>query len=207
MSAVPASFVQAHMPDSAPEDPPIRARAEAVSALFRDHNRTLIRFLQSKLQNEQEAREVAQEAYVRLLELDRTGAVGFLRSYLFRIASNLAIDRLRSRVARQRLETLRPELFEEAVDPAPVEARVLAADEMRAFWACLAELPLHYRQAFVLSRVENLSTAEIATRIGKSERMIRRYLVHTLVYCRHRLSGLTAAETTERIEKEAGAHD
>lgn len=195
------------MADSAPEELPASERANAVSELFRNHNRMLIRFLQSKLQNEQEAREIAQEAYVRLLELDRTGAVGFMRAYLFRIASNLAIDRLRSRTARERLEVLRPELFEEAVDPAPVEARVLAADQMRVFWACLGELPLHHRQAFVLNRVEYLSTAEVAARLGRSERMVRRYLVHALIYCRYRLGGLTAAEANRRMEKETGANE
>src|ERR1700722_14185916 len=51
-------------------------RAVEVTELFRSHNRTLVRFLQAKLQDPQEAREIAQEAYVRLLELERTGAVG-----------------------------------------------------------------------------------------------------------------------------------
>jgi hypothetical protein len=37
-----------------------RARAALVNELFRNHNRTLVRFLQSKLQNPQEAREIAQ---------------------------------------------------------------------------------------------------------------------------------------------------
>jgi DNA-directed RNA polymerase specialized sigma24 family protein len=46
-------------------------RAVQVTELFRGHNRTLVRFLQAKLQDPQEAREIAQEAYVRLLESER----------------------------------------------------------------------------------------------------------------------------------------
>jgi len=66
-------------------------RNEAVSELFRANNRALISFLLTHLSNEGEAREVAQEAYIKLLQLDRPEAVSFLRAYLFRIASRREI--------------------------------------------------------------------------------------------------------------------
>ena len=84
---------------------------EAVSELFRANNRALISFLLTHLSNESEAREVAQEAYIKLLQLDRPEAVSFLRSYLFRIAANLAIDRIRRRNRKDRIERL--DLFDE----------------------------------------------------------------------------------------------
>lgn len=179
-----------------------RERAALVSELFRNHNRTLVRFLESKLQNPQEAREIAQEAYVRLLELERTGAVGFLRAYLFRIASNLAIDRLRSRNTRERIDAHHQQPLEDVVQEGPVEREVFAADEMRVFWASLAELPEHYRIAFVMHRIDNLSTSEIAKKIDKSERMVRRYLVRALTYCRLRLHGSNRADAEARMDQE-----
>lgn len=192
------------MADSVPTTETTRERAALVSELFRNHNRMLVRFLQSRLQNPQEAREIAQEAYVRLLELERTGAVGFLRAYLFRIASNLAIDRLRSRNTRERIDAHCPDSLDEVTQEGPVEREVFAADEMRVFWASLAELPEHFRQAFVMHRLENLSTGEIALKIGKSERMVRRYIVHALTYCRCRLQGSTPAAARQRIGQESG---
>jgi RNA polymerase sigma factor (sigma-70 family) len=195
------------MADSVPTTESTRERAALVSELFRNHNRMLVRFLQSKLQNPQEAREIAQEAYVRLLELERTGAVGFLRAYLFRIASNLAIDRLRSRITRERIDTQCPDPLEEVTQEGPVEREVFAADEMRVFWASLAELPEHYRQAFVMHRLENLSTAEIALKIGKSERMVRRYIAHALTYCRCRLEGSSPAAATQRMGQESDSNE
>ncbi len=176
-----------------------RSRAQAVSELFREHNEILIRLLAAKLQNEHEAREVAQEAYVRLLELGRTGAVSFLRAYLFRIALNLAIDRIRARNTRRRIDTTKLEPVEDLIGQAVVERQVFAADEMKVFWESLGELPAHFRDAFVLSRVEGLATPEIAKRLGRTDRMIRRYVVHALIYCRHRVSGLTADQAKERM--------
>ena len=50
-----------------------QATAAAVSQLFREHNRLLVGYLAVRLRSEQEAKEVAQEAYVRLLQLKEPG--------------------------------------------------------------------------------------------------------------------------------------
>jgi DNA-directed RNA polymerase specialized sigma24 family protein len=84
-------------PDATTSD----SHATKVAALFREHNSALVSFLRARLRSEQDAREAAQEAYVKLLQLDCPGAVSFLRSYLFRIAANVATDRLRQRQVRR----------------------------------------------------------------------------------------------------------
>lgn len=183
-------------------DAALRARAIAVSELFRQHNQTLVRFLDARLQNEQEARETAQEAYVRLLELERTGAVGFLRAYLFKIAHNLAVDRIRSRKSRHRLDSVKLQPIEELFEQAVVEQHIFAADELQVFRASLDELSELQRRALIMNRLEGLSTAEIGRRLGRSERMIRRYVVSALIYCRHRVNGLSAAQARECMEDE-----
>jgi len=194
------------MVDSVQKSDNERERANAVTELFRNHNRTLVRFLQSKLQNEQEAREIAQEAYVRLLELGRTGAVGFLRAYLFKIASNLAVDRLRTRNAHARIDRDRPDALDEITGNS-VESEVVAADQMRMFWAALEELPQHYAKAFLMHRIDNLSTDQIGKSMGRSDRMIRRYLVYSLNYCRYRLHGLTRDAARDRMGTGWTNHD
>ena len=71
-----------------------------IADLFREHNRALVAFLQCRLHSLSDAQEVAQEAYVRLVTMDKPEQVDSLRAYLFRIASNLAVDRLRARQVR-----------------------------------------------------------------------------------------------------------
>src|SRR5258706_16179525 len=106
----------------------LTGRGELVSDLFRANNRALINFLLTHLSNESEAREVAQEAYVKLLQLDQPETISFLRSYLFRTAANLAIDRMRRGQCRERVERL--DLFDEWSSEAPVEQAVLAEQEL-----------------------------------------------------------------------------
>jgi len=55
-----------------------------------------------RLRSVQEAHDVAQEAYVRLLQLDRTGASVCCDLTCSGTAANLAVDRLRRRAVRER---------------------------------------------------------------------------------------------------------
>lgn len=85
-------------PDLKPRDDP--SSPTDIERLFREHNEALLRFIAAKLGSEQEAREVAQEAYVRLLSLHKPEAVSYLRAFLYKTAANLAFDRLRQRARR-----------------------------------------------------------------------------------------------------------
>src|SRR3984957_9111407 len=106
-------------PAAVPEAERASAHAEEISQLFRDHNRALVLFLTSRLKDMQAAREVAQEAYVRVLQLESPGAVSFLRSYLFKVAANLAVDRLRSQRSHARLDPV--DSLEDFLDEATPE--------------------------------------------------------------------------------------
>lgn len=173
-----------------------RVRAEAVAQLFREHNRSLVSYLAMRLRSLQEAKEVAQEAYVRLLQLDQPGAESFLRAYLFKVATNLAVDRLRQRGRRQRYEEDVPtdELETGLEEPS---RRTLAREQLGALIAGLEELPEKCRSAFLMYRLDGLTQQEIATQLGVSERMVRTYVTQALVYCRLRTDGATAEQARE----------
>jgi len=165
------------------------SRLEVLSRLFAEHNRSLHAFLMSRLGNDQEAREVAQEAYVHLLQLQRPGAVEFLRAYLFKTAMNIAVDRARQRNARARLDNREP--APDLVDGLSPERRLMAAEELAFIERALHELPPKYRRAFILHRFDDWSTERIAAELGVHKRMVRNYLSRTTVYCQLRLQGLS----------------
>ena len=166
---------------------PVPAQAAEISRLFHEHNRALVSYLSSCLNDEQAAWEVAQEAYVRLLQLERPGAIGFLRAYLFRVARNLAIDRLRqdrSRVRREELDGA--ELFEEPL----AERALIAREECELIRQAVAELPPKYQQAFRGHRVQERAFEDIAAEMGLKPRMVRHYVTLSLVYIKLRRQGL-----------------
>lgn len=164
-----------------------RKRAKLVEGLYREHHQSLLRFLASRLRSEQEARDVAQEAYIRLLRLEAPELIGYLRAFLFKTASNIAIDRLRSRQAEFR--TLEAERAIEVVGELPPERTVAAIEELGLVAQFIGELPPRCRQAFLLRRLHDLSSVEIARRLDIPERTVRHYVVEAIVYCRSRLDG------------------
>ncbi len=157
----------------------------AVADLFGEHNAALMRFLKLRLDSEQEARDVAQEAYVRLLQLDKPGTVSFLRAYLFKTASNLATDQLRRRMVR-RVVHADPVLREETDELDP-ERAAMASQQLSLVQAALRALPGHIREAFLLHRLNGLSVVEIGQRMGVSERTARNYVIHAMLRCRYAL--------------------
>jgi RNA polymerase sigma factor (sigma-70 family) len=161
------------------------ASSALVERLFREHNEALIRFLRPRLRSQHEAREVAQEAYVRLLSLDKPGAVSYLRAFLFKTAANIAVDRIRHEETQAR--TAQAPLFHEFIDARTPERQVAARQAVQRLERLISAMPTKCRQAFLLNRVEGKDFAAIAMEMGLSERMVRTYVVRALLYCRERL--------------------
>ncbi len=172
-------------------------RASELAELFERHNRTLVSMLQHRLGTEAEAREVAQEAYVRMLQLHEPGAVSYLRAYLFRTAVNIAQDRLRHRIRGEQIEKVYD--LDELTDTLSPDRLYAAREDLAIVRQALLELPERYRRAFLLSRIEEKSVEEIGEELGLRDSQTRKYLRRVVAYCRLRLDGLTSAEAKERI--------
>ena len=163
-------------------------RSQRISRLFSEHNEALIQFLATRLRSVQEAKEVAQEAYVRLLSLEDSGAVSFLRAFLFKTAANLAVDRIRGRNRQQHARDAG--LCDDSREVPTPDREVAMAQEVEIIRRLVGELPPKCRQAFLLHRVQGAEFAEIASEMGLSERMVRHYVLRAVLHCR---AGLDAA--------------
>lgn len=182
-----ARFEDESRPDPAPVDLSSADRAERarlVGELFREHNRALVSFLRTKLHNDQEAREVAQEAYVKLLQLESPGVVSFLQAYLFKIATNIAIDRIRHQAVGDRLAREQAHFFDEVDEAASPERKVLAQDELERISKAMESLPEKCRQAFALHVLQEHPVSEVAAEMKLTTRMVRYYVVRGLELCR-----------------------
>jgi len=158
------------------------SRAEVVERLFREHNEALLRFLRGRVGSHNEAREVAQEAYVRLLSLDQPGAVSYLRAFLFKTAANIAIDRRRrdqnfDRVAGR-------QLFAELTENRTPERQLSGEQTLRDLGILIEGMPAKCRESFVLNQIQGLDAGTIATQLGITDSMVRKYVVRALLHCR-----------------------
>jgi RNA polymerase sigma factor (sigma-70 family) len=119
----------------------------------------LLGFAAWMLADRTEAEDVTQEAMLRLWRMAPGWQQGGARvsTWLYRVASNLCLDRLRKSRPRGLDEVAEPE------DAAPgAVARLIGADRMLALDKALAALPDRQRQAVVLRHIEGLTNPEIA---------------------------------------------
>ncbi len=158
------------------------SRATVVERLFREHNEALIRFLRGRVGSHNEALEVAQEAYVRLLSLDQPGAVSYLRAFLFKTAANIAIDRRRRHQNFDRVAGR--QLFTELAENRTPERQLSGEQTLRHLGALIEGMPPKCRESFVMNQIHGLDAATIASRLGISDSMVRKYVVRALLLCR-----------------------
>jgi RNA polymerase sigma-70 factor (ECF subfamily) len=149
-----------------------RGDVAAFEPLVERYRERVWRLALGYVRDREEAWDVAQEAFVRAWQALPTfrGQSAFY-TWLFRIAVNVATDRVRQRAARGRAFGTDPVPEEEwervMTDPAagPEDAAARAEDRARIGRA-LQALPEHHRAIIMLSDLEGLSYREIAEVLG-----------------------------------------
>lgn len=109
-----------------------------------------------------EAEDVAQETMLRLWRIAAEWRQGESKvtTWAYRVATNLCIDRQRSRGRRRQMALDdAPEVADTALG---AEGRLIEAGRMAALEAALAGLPDRQRQAVVLRHLEGMTNPEIA---------------------------------------------
>ncbi len=154
-------------------------------ASFQEHYDELLQFLTRRMNDRQRAADVAQETYLKLVKIEQQALpVLHARSFIFRVAGNLAIDTLR-REQRQESNLGDSDAAAQMACPAPApEAALLARERLEILDEALLQLSDNARQALLLNRVEGLTQAQIAQRLGVSESMVAKYIGQALRHCR-----------------------
>lgn len=134
------------------------------------------------------ADDALHETWLRLSRGKGSGApVQFPLSYLLRMATNAAVDRLRAEsrfLSGAEVDTL----FENLAEPTPgPEVAVEERDELRILASLLHAMPPRRRQILLLTRVEGLARQEVATRFGVSLSLVDRELRRAQEYLAERM--------------------
>ncbi len=161
---------------------------DLVKTLFEEHRGALLRFLIERLGSPEDADDVAQEAYLRLLGVERLEKIRNLRAYLFATAANLLVDRTRVAARnRPREAEFRQQAKQAAAASGSVgspEDEILLGERLKELEAALDELPSDCRRAFLLHRVGGRSYAQIAQELGVSPSMVEKHMIRALDHFR-----------------------
>lgn len=149
------------------------AAGRAALAQLLERQRPRLRALALRLtRSEAEAEDVVQDTFVAVLEkLDTFRGEAAFGSWVYRVAANFALMRLRSARTRknQPLElTEEPEAHLSAVDEV-CDARL----KLREVERVADRLHAPAREVIAMRAVEGLDTAQVATRLGVSEDVVK----------------------------------
>ncbi|WP_313078809.1 sigma-70 family RNA polymerase sigma factor [Pulveribacter sp.] len=144
-----------------------RGEVAAFSELVARYQERIYRFLLRMTRSQEDARELAQETFLNAYQaLPRWRADARLSTWLFRIARNQALDRLR-RARHVAFVPLDEVLTEQLPADAPTpEAALQARQRVAALEAALAQLPVEHREILLLRDIENLPYEDIAEVLG-----------------------------------------
>jgi RNA polymerase sigma factor (sigma-70 family) len=122
------------------------------------------------------ARDLVQEAFLRILTVDGWAQIDAPHAYLLRMMRNLAFEKLRrARIAR--FDQLAMAEDFDIVDESPDAFRVVSGREQVArLDAVLKGLPERCRRVFVMRRIEERSPREIAQALGLSPSTLEKRL-------------------------------
>ena len=161
-----------------------------VEGLVQGCGNDLVRFIARRLRSVADARDLAHEAYVRLLRVKRQDLIRDPQAYLYRIAVNILYEfELKRKADAVGLARCADCQVAEATFGHP-EQDVEALQTRKRIETVLNELSPRCRAVFILYRRDGLSYKEIGTRIGISTNMVKKYLARSLRHCREHLSEL-----------------
>ena len=168
-------------PDSA-------AQAEAQAFLRRlseAYHLPLVRYFQRRVGTREEAEDLTQEVFLRMLRRPDAEPLDNPEAFLFRTAVNLLRDRARrGRTSQGYLDevTHQQDHFE-ALSP---ERVLTGRQSLRSALRILEELDERTRDVFILHRLEGLKYAEIANLYGVSVSSIEKYIIKALAHVAQR---------------------
>ena len=148
---------------------------DGFAALYRKYLPQVYSFAFYELGDHHDAEDVTERVFLSALDAlprfeERADETSTFRVWLFRIARN-AISNQRRAISRRREA---PAVLAERL-PAEGEPDVLAirGEERTLAWEAVAGLPADRRRAVILRYVEEMSTAEIAAVMERSEGAVR----------------------------------
>ncbi len=181
----------------------------AFKQLVQRHQRRAFAIAVGLLRDEQDAREVVQEAFLRVYRsLDSFQGGSTFFTWLFRIVTNLSIDLLR-KPSRRDAELDEGREIDEA--DIPLLSRIDGADPLdvlrraeirNKLEAALEALPVYHRGVIVMREVEGMSYEEMAEAMGVSKGTIMSRLFHARQKLQRALADCYAEEVAPTLRQE-----
>ena len=165
-------------------------RAAALAAFARGQHQPLVRFLTQRVGSREAARDIVQCAYLKVLSVERPGAIRELDRYVWRSALNLATDWVRRRAVQ--MEYVQCRVGHPTRLGPSVETELEAQERLEVMAHAFETLSARCQEAYRLRVLQERPFKAVGQAMGISDRMAKIYVA------RAQLSMRKALERSER---------
>jgi RNA polymerase sigma-70 factor (ECF subfamily) len=164
--------------DRRPGSPP----ADPLLELYLERRSNLVRYFAARTGSQAAAEDLAQELYVKLATRDPTISAENPVALLYRIATNVMLDRARGEARSVARETAWRRAVhtsfggEDIAEEPPADEAVASRQRLRQLVEAVAELPPQMQRAFRLHKLEGRSHAETARAMGISLKSVEKHV-------------------------------
>jgi RNA polymerase sigma-70 factor (ECF subfamily) len=162
----------------------------AFQQLYRAERGRLLRYFSRKV-GPDEAPDLTQEVFIRLLRSGAFERIEAPGAYLMRSARNLLIDRARRKMRAQGISCS----FEDGRDaPVPPEQawRIEEVDARRIYRRAVLAMPRRTRRIFLMHRLTDKTYCEIAEELGIADKSVDYHMMRALAQCRRATTSINA---------------
>lgn len=168
-----------------PSAQPSSANAQGSSLLeaFESHQMALRRFIARYLHDRHDIEDVAQESFLRAYHAGLHTEVLQPKSYLFRIAKNIAVSQLRLK-SRQITDYIEDQSSSDSLlSEWTLEDEVMAKQRLGIYCDAVATLPAQCRRVYIMRKVYGMPHKEIADRLGIAVKTVEKHLFKGVRSC------------------------
>ena len=161
---------------------------EGHEKLYRDQHARILRLCRLLLRNQQEAEEVAQEVFLKLIHARAVQHRDFWDAWLTRVAVNACRDRQRSWWWRWRSDSPTEIVGMQlpSKDATPEEATA-NREQREMIWQFFRKLSTRQQEVFVLRYVEGWTDHQVADMLGMTPGSVKQHLFRAVRYLRKAL--------------------
>jgi RNA polymerase sigma-70 factor (ECF subfamily) len=156
-------------------------RHDAIAGLYLAHHSWVVGLLRRRLGNREQALDLAQDTFVRLLRSELPAPLREPRAYLSTVASRLCLQYFRRQaLERAYLDSLAA--LEPQHQPSE-ETRLLVLEALDAVGQVLDGLGSRVREVFLLSQLDGLTYAQIGERLGLTVNVVQKAMLKAYRHC------------------------
>ena len=152
----------------------IKLSDRLITEYYEEYRQSVFFYICRRIDNKDDAEDLTQDAFLRLLEYRMMICRDTLKYFLFTIVRNLLNDYLRRYYKRQEIDRYLYDTL--PMETRESESRIVADDLRQLEHRKVSALPEQRRKVYVMSRFQGKSSEDIAEELNLSRRTVENHL-------------------------------